>query len=142
LADHGGQVVVNGGAEIDLLEGEGEQAPLPPPEPQPSAVEDQPNGNDLGRKPIEGGVLNSKAISLPTPQYPSIAKAAKVAGTVTVRVTVDETGKVISAQALAGHPLLRAAALAAAHEATFAPTMVGGKPVRVSGIIVYQFALD
>lgn len=58
------------------------------------------------RPPISGGVLNGKAISLPKPPYPPIAKAAKASGTVAVQVVVDENGNVISANAMSGHPLL------------------------------------
>ena len=85
-------------------------------------------------------MLNSKAISLPKPVYPSIAKATKASGTVVVSVTVDENGRVINAHATSGHPLLRAAAEAAAHNARFNPTMLSGKPVKVVGAITYQFS--
>lgn len=88
---------------------------------------------------VSGGVLNSKATSLPKPPYPPIAKAAKASGTVVVQVVVDETGKVITARAVSGHPLLRASAEQAARQATFAPTVVSGKPVKVSGTITYDF---
>ena len=54
---------------------------------------------------------------------------------------IDETGKVISAQAMSGHPLLRAAAVQAAQQALFTPTVLGGQPVKVSGVITYNFVL-
>ena len=89
--------------------------------------------------PISGGVLNGRAISLPTPAYPPAARAAGAQGTVTVQVLVDEEGKVIAARAVNGHPLLRQAAVEAANQARFAPTMVAGRPVRVSGVVTYNF---
>jgi TonB family protein len=92
-------------------------------------------GSGLG-----GGVLNGKARSLPTPEYPPAALAVRAAGTVAVQVTVDEEGNVISASAVSGHPLLRAAAVTAAKEAKFAPVRVGDKPVKVSGVLTYNFA--
>jgi TonB family protein len=58
---------------------------------------------------------------------------------VTVQVTVDETGKVISATAVSGHPLLRAAAVDAARRARFTPTLLTGVPVKVTGMIIYNF---
>jgi TonB family protein len=88
---------------------------------------------------ISGGVLNSKATSMPAPVYPVIARAAHASGDVTVEVTVDETGKVIMAHAVAGHPLLQAAAVNAARQATFTPTRLNGEPVKVSGALVYNF---
>lgn len=89
--------------------------------------------------PVSGGVLNGKAISLPDPAYPAIARAAKAAGTVVVQVTIDEKGNVISAAAVSGHPLLRAVATAAARQAKFAPPELEGQPVKVTGVLTYNF---
>ena len=94
-----------------------------------------------GAKTISGGVLNGKAISKPEPPYPALAKAARASGTVTVQVTVDETGKVVAAKAVSGHPLLQSAAVAAARQATFTPTLLSGKPVKVTGVLTYNFVL-
>jgi TonB family protein len=90
-------------------------------------------------KPVEGGVLNSKAIALPKPVFPEEARRAKASGRVTVQVVVDEQGKVISATATDGPPSLRAAAEAAARGATFAPLVVGGITVKVAGTLTYDF---
>ena len=91
---------------------------------------------------ISAGVLNEKATSKPQPAYPPLAKAARAQGTVTVQVTVDETGSVTSARAVAGHPLLQQAAVAAAKQAKFSPTLLSGKPVKVSGVLTYNFVLE
>lgn len=91
---------------------------------------------------INGGVLNDKAISLPKPAYPQIAKSVKASGMVVIQVVVDEEGDVISARPVSGHPLLQAVALAAAHQAKFPPTRRGGKPVKVTGLIQYTFTPD
>ena len=91
-------------------------------------------------KTISGGVLNGKAISLPTPVYPPVAKAAKASGTVVVQVIIDENGNVISAHAVSGHPLLQGAAVAAARAAKFSPTKLSGEPVKVNGVITYKFS--
>jgi TonB family protein len=89
---------------------------------------------------ISGGVLNGKATILPQPVYPAIARAAHASGDVTVEITVDETGNVVAAHAVSGHPLLQAAAVAAARQASFKPTRLNGEPVKVSGALVYSFA--
>lgn len=94
--------------------------------------------NDNPNK-ISGGVLNGKATSLPRPPYPAAARAVKASGAVNVQVTIDENGNIISASAVSGHPLLRQAAEQAAREAKFAPTLLEGIPVSVTGIIVYNF---
>lgn len=95
-----------------------------------------PNGSP---KSISGGVLNGKAISLPKPEYPPAAMAVRASGAVSVQVLIDENGYVISANAVSGHPLLRAASEAAARQATFSPTQISGQPVKVTGVIVYNF---
>jgi outer membrane biosynthesis protein TonB len=59
---------------------------------------------------------------------------------VKVLVTLDEEGKTIEATAISGHLLLRAAAVEAARGARFHPTTLNGEPVKVTGIIIYNFA--
>ncbi|MFL6253715.1 MAG: energy transducer TonB [Pyrinomonadaceae bacterium] len=93
-------------------------------------------------KPISGGVLNGKAISLPAPAYPDIARRAGAAGVVEVEVIIDQNGKVISAKATNGPAVLRQAAELAARLARFNPTLLSGQPMRVSGVISYNFTLQ
>jgi protein TonB len=88
---------------------------------------------------IVGGVLNEKALELPKPAYPPIARAAHASGMVVVQVLIDEQGSVIAAHAVSGHPLLQAASVAAAREAKFSPTLLAGEPVKVTGVIEYNF---
>jgi len=90
-------------------------------------------------KTVSGGVMNGKATSLPRPAYPPTAKAVHASGQVNVQVLIDESGRVISASAVSGHPLLRSAAEGAARGARFSPTLLSGQPVKVSGMITYNF---
>lgn len=92
-------------------------------------------------KPISGGVLNGKARALPPPVYPVTAKRFRVAGVVTVEVVIDVTGKVISAKATDGPEMLHQAAEKAAMQAQFSPTLLSGQPVKISGVINYNFSL-
>ncbi len=114
-------------------------APPPPAANHNSAASVPPPLKPPPPTTISGGVLNGKAISLPKPAYPAIAKAAHASGTVTVQVTVDESGNVISASPVSGHPLLKASAAAAARQAKFRPTLLSGQPVKVTGVIIYNF---
>jgi TonB family protein len=95
-----------------------------------------------GKKVVMGGVLNGKAISKPLPSYPAEAKRAGAQGTVTVRIVVDEEGRVAEAEAVSGHTLLHEAAVSAARRARFTPTRLSGQPVKVSGVITYNFVLQ
>jgi TonB family protein len=101
------------------------KAPTPKPAPKASVV--------------SGGVINGKASRLVQPPYPAAAKAVRASGTVNVQVLIDEAGNVVSASATSGNPLLRAAAVQAARASKFTPTQLSGQPVKVSGIIVYNF---
>ncbi len=94
---------------------------------------------NAGSLRLSGGVLNGKADSLPRPRYPAAARAVKATGTVSVQVLIDEEGKIFSAQPVSGHPLLRPSSVLAACEATFSPTYLEGRPVKVSGVISYNF---
>ncbi len=119
----------------------------PPPTPEEDVDLNENADPDLppavgDGKTISGGVLNGKATSLPKPPYPSVAKAAKASGTVVVQVLIDEDGDVVTARAVSGHPLLKAAAVSAARQAKFTPTKLAGKPVKVSGVITYNFVAE
>jgi protein TonB len=91
---------------------------------------------------ISKRVINSEALSLPKPPYPPLARQIRIQGSVSVQVLIDETGRVISAKSISGHPTLTAAAQRAAMEARFSPTMLGEQPVKVSGVIIYNFVLE
>ena len=126
-------------AEVEKgLAGAETKAPLvvldsePPPSPAPK----------LMLKSVSGGVLNGTALNLPSPVYPDSARRMRIFGIVSVDVIVDETGKVISAQANRGPAPLREAAVQAAMRARFSPTTLSGEPVKVAGVINYNFALS
>jgi protein TonB len=123
-AGPGAGTVVTGPAKVQIAD-----EPPPPEAPKPTPP----------RAPISGGVLNGKAISLPKPPYPQIARAAHASGTVVVQVLIDENGSVVSAHAVSGHPLLQAVAVQAAKQARFSPTKLSGQPVKVTGVIQYNF---
>lgn len=95
------------------------------------------------RPPLDGGVINGKALSKPQPFYPAAAKRARAQGTVTVELLVGETGTVLSACAHEGDTdsSLKRASELAAYAARFTPTYVNGKPVKVRGTITYNFVL-
>lgn len=91
---------------------------------------------------IKAGMLNGKAIKKVQPVYPAVARAAGAQGSVSVEVTVDEQGNVASARAISGHQLLQPAAVEAARQWTFSPTLLKGEPVKVAGTITFEFALS
>jgi len=135
--DSGRTAIVTSGGTGGLSDGTGTaptggtdgDEPPPPPKPTPKPIP----------KTVSQGVLNGKATSLPKPAYPAAAKAVRAGGAVSVQVLINEAGSVVSASAVSGHPLLRAAAEGAARGARFSPTLLSGQPVKVSGVITYNF---
>jgi protein TonB len=113
--------IISGPAKVEISD-----EPPPPPKPTPHA-------------PISGGVLNGKAVHLVQPPYPPIARSAHASGQVVVQVLIDENGNVVAAHATSGHPLLQAAAVNAARASKFTPTKLSGQPVKVNGVIIYNF---
>lgn len=105
------------------------------PEPPPAMKKEEKPKTTV----VSLGVVNGKAANLPKPQYPLTAKAVGASGAVNVQVLIDETGNVVSAKAVSGHPLLRDAAERAARNARFTPTKLSNIPVKVNGLIVYNF---
>lgn len=93
-------------------------------------------------KTIISKMIASQAVSLPRPDYPIIAKQARVQGSVNVQILVDESGKVISAHAVKGNGMLFRAAEDAARRARFTPTTLNSQPVKVQGVITYNFVLQ
>ncbi len=90
---------------------------------------------------IYGGILQSKTIGESSPDYPHYAKVARVSGKVSVKVEVDVDGRVVKAEGR-GYGMLPEAAEKLALETRFTPTRVSGQPVRVTGVILYDFVLD
>lgn len=88
---------------------------------------------------VSGGVLAGKAIRKVQPSYPEAAKQADAQGAVVVEVTISTEGVVESARAVSGLPELRDAAVEAARQWTFKPTVLNGEPVRVIGTITFNF---
>lgn len=127
----GGPEGVPGGIGKTETETEPEIKSEPPVIKKPAPPKNRPT--------VSKGVLNGSALSLPKPNYSAPARAVGAVGGVRVQVTIDESGRVISANAIDGHPLLRGDAERAARNAKFSPTLLSDVPVKVTGIITYNF---
>ena len=113
--------------------------PTRTPKPEGRQNKSDANGKKTSARVVQGGDLTAKAISMPKVAMPADAKAAGASGPVKVQVQVDESGRVISANAVSGHPALRQAATNAVRRAKFTPTKLSGQPVKVTGVIQYNF---
>ncbi len=115
-------------------------APPKPSDPPRTVAQVRPGDNRPVR--LASYVLQGKAIVRRTPDYPIIAKQARLEGSVSVEVMISPDGRVESARAVSGHAILKAAAAAAATGWRFQPTLLNGTPVQVTGVIVFNFKLS
>ncbi len=102
---------------------------------KPNNANNANNKQPDGKKPINGGNLNGKAIYLPQPEV----SEGEATGVVLVQILIDEQGSVIEAKAVSGPQHLQAAAVNAARLARFSPTMLMGEAVKVAGTLSYNF---
>lgn len=130
---------VQGGVPGGVPGGTGNAPPPPPPPPKPEPTPPPAPPKELK---VSGGVLQGSALKKVQPPYPPIAKAARAQGAVQVQVTISEEGRVIEAVVVGGHPLLRDAALQAARQWLFKPTELSGVPVKVQGVLTFNFTLQ
>jgi TonB family protein len=114
----------------------------PPPDGPGEPPPPGPDGALPGFGPPPPGPPQHEAIKRVQPEYPAVAKAAGAQGPVSVQVVIDEQGNVSSARAVSGHPLLQDAAVTAARQWVFKPTLSNGKPAKVTGTISFNFVLS
>jgi TonB family protein len=135
----------NEAAKNNLKRLQPEPAPkttLPPPtpkEPEKTAASVAVNETSSAPQMVELGQLNSLALKLAVPVYPQVAQKLNVQGKVTVQITLDEEGKVVSAKAVNGPGMLRAASEDATRNSKFKPTIIGNRAVKATGFVVYNF---
>lgn len=89
-----------------------------------------------------GNIGGALAILLPKPAFPVEARETGAEGKVKVEITIDESGSVIAAKAVSGHPTLFDAARNAALKSKFSVPKSGGQGTKVSGFITYNFLIE
>jgi protein TonB len=124
----GGQL---GGSLGGVIGGTGTSVPIPPPQ--------QHAAKRIVR--VGSGVKAPRQTYLIQPAYPSLAREAKIWGTVVVNAVIDEHGNVVGAHAVSGHPLLIPAALNAVLQWKYEPTLLNGSPVAVEMEVTVHFQL-
>lgn len=122
----------------------GASAELPPPPPKQEPVVVEPKKETPPPPPFvrrSEGVLKGNAINRVTPDYPTLARAARISGDVALEITIGEDGSVTSVQVISGHAMLQNAAVQAARQWRFNPTLLNGTPVKVKGVLTFKFTL-
>ncbi len=109
-------------------------APAPPPKPDPP--------QQVRRVRVGGMVQQARAISRPLPQYPPLARQARIAGTVRIEAVIAVDGTVQQLRVISGHPMLIPAAMEAVRAWRFHPTLLNGEPVEVETQLDVVFTLN
>jgi protein TonB len=117
--------------------------PVPPP-PRPTPKIEPPSAPEINQTPrrVSGEVLQGKALRKVKPAYPAIARSIHANGPVQVMVMIAEDGRVIEATAISGNPVLRRAAVEAARQWLFTPTTLSNVPVKVQGLLTFNFIME
>ena len=90
---------------------------------------------------VSGGVTAGNLISQIKPQYPPIAKTARIQGSVVLHAIISKSGMVENLQVVSGHPMLTQAALDAVRQWRYKPYYLSGEPVEVDTTITVTFTL-
>jgi protein TonB len=109
-------------------------AAAPPPPPPPKAVTPK-------RIRVGGQVESAKLIFRPNPEYPQLAKMARIQGTVRLEAIISKDGTIQDLHVVSGHPLLVKAALDAVSRWRYQPTLLNGEPVEVVTEVDVNFTL-
>lgn len=76
------------------------------------------------------------------PEYPALARQARIQGTVRFDATIGKNGHIDNLQLVSGHPLLVAAATEAVKQWVYKPTLLNGNPTEVATTIDVTFTLN
>jgi tetratricopeptide (TPR) repeat protein len=125
-------------AKTNLQRLQAEQAKTAPKTPN-NEVSSTSATKPPAQQVVNVGALNSLAVRLAMPVYTANDRLRNIQGLVTVQVTLDEEGKVISAKATVGPPSLRLKSEEAARNSKFKPIIFGNRAVKASGFINYNF---
>jgi protein TonB len=90
---------------------------------------------------VSAGVIAGNKLGGSTPQYPAIAKAARIQGTVVLQATISKTGTIENLRVLSGPPMLQQAALEAVKSWRYKPYLLNGDPVEVETQVNVIFTL-
>ncbi len=90
---------------------------------------------------VGGNVAKAHLTRQVRPQYPPLARQARIQGTVKLSAVISKDGTIQKLDVLSGHPLLVPAALDAVRQWRYRPTLLNGEAVEVLTNIDVNFTL-
>ncbi len=91
---------------------------------------------------VSTGVATGLLIRKVTPNYPQLAKQARIQGTVVLQAQISKDGTIQNLQLISGHPMLAPAAIEAVKQWRYKPYLLNGEPVAVETQVVVNFSLS
>ena len=91
---------------------------------------------------ISQGVTEGRIIQKIEPQYPPLARSARIQGQVVLAAVISKSGEIENLVLVSGHPLLVPAALEAVRKWRYRPYLLNGEPVEVETTITVNFVLS
>ena len=90
---------------------------------------------------VSSGVAQGLLVHQITPQYPKLARQARIEGTVVLQAVIGKDGTVQGLHVISGHPMLTQAAMEAVKQWRYRPYSLNGEPVEVDTQINVNFTL-
>lgn len=116
-------------------------APPPPPPPPPPPVPPPPPPPPPPTR-IGGDVAQANLINQVKPEYPTLAKVARVQDYVMLQATISKEGTIEDLRVLHGHPLLNDAAITAVRQWRYKPQTLNGQAIEVITTITVNFSFQ
>jgi len=91
---------------------------------------------------VSSGVAAGNLVHDVRPQYPPLARQARIQGTVVLQAVIGKDGKIENLKIVSGHPLLAQYALDAVKQWRYKPYLLNGEPVEVDTQINVNFTLS
>jgi TonB family protein len=117
--------------DFDPVSASSKEEEKPPAPPAPAPMTPQ----KISQSVLEGLIIRKRM-----PAYPTFARSMNAIGKVDVRIVISESGEVIEAEAISGHPALKNAAVDAARQWAYKPTTLNGVPIKVQTVLTFNFS--
>ena len=128
-------------AAVKVKPAGGASTPAPQPGSAKTGTTASSKNSPARRIRVGGAVESAKLVYQEKPEYPQLARMARIQGTVRMETIIDKDGTVEDVKVISGHPLLIESALMAVSRWRYQPTLLNGQPVEVLTEVDVNFTL-
>jgi periplasmic protein TonB len=95
----------------------------------------------VAHAPITSSSMEAYLVHRVQPEYPPLARAARIQGAVLVHAVIARDGTIENLRVISGHPMLVPSALNAIRQWRYRPYFLNGEPVEVETQVTVNFVL-